>query len=113
MATTPAADDILYDVEFMFLYDCGVFVPQIEAEERKQLVVERLRDAQVSNRYIDVINNWFHVLASLGVRAMRVFAQRSPVNREPLALLVRLNKELGTGVNGQKNARRLSAVSPS
>jgi hypothetical protein len=52
--------DILHDVEFMFLYDGTAFVPHIETEERKERVVERLRDGHVFDRYLDVVNDRFH-----------------------------------------------------
>jgi hypothetical protein len=58
--------DVLYDVEFMLLYDGTAFVPQFKAQERKQLVVKWLRDAHVFDCYLDVVNDRFHRLVSPG-----------------------------------------------
>jgi hypothetical protein len=64
--------DVLYDVEFMLLYDGTAFVPQIKAQKGKQLVVKWLRDAHVFDRYLDVVNDRFHYLVSPSLSTTRV-----------------------------------------
>ena len=73
--------DVLYDVEFMLLYDGTAFVPQIKAQEGKQLVVKGLRDAHVFDRYLDVVNDRFHYLVSPSLSTARVL-RNSPFQAE-------------------------------
>src|SRR5215510_10131852 len=75
---------VLHDVELVFLDHGADSAPSIEAQQGKQLVVERRRNAHVLNRYLDVVDNRFHGsrlpllhpgLASggPGIRPMRYF----------------------------------------
>src|SRR5262245_17740477 len=51
---------VLDDTELPLLDEGAALSPQIETEEGKQLVVEALRDAEILDRDLDVVDDRFH-----------------------------------------------------
>jgi len=49
--------DVLDDLELVLVDDGAALAPQIEAQQRQQLVVERFRDAKVLDRDLDVVDD--------------------------------------------------------
>ena len=63
---------VLDNVEFMRLYDRALFVLGAKAEKRKELVVERNSNRQISNCYLNMIDYRLHSSSSSFGRDLRI-----------------------------------------